>query len=143
MNMHVTSWEAFLFAVVDGEMNSKSFERMLKITSSIAAKKGISKILIDGSRVTGNPSSAERVEVATKLADHINKSGAKPSIALVGHSPTFNGLGVLAGRSRGINAMLFDSIPEALTWLRRSHMSEKGFIRAKSAHAFARNAHPH
>jgi hypothetical protein len=143
MNMHVTSWEAFLFAVLEGEVNPKSVERMLKITATTAARKGISKILIDGRRVTGTLSAAERVELGARLADHITTLGAKPSVAFVGHPPTFNGLAVVTGRNRGVKVMLFASFPDALTWLRRSHISETGLIRAVSAHASVRTAHAH
>jgi hypothetical protein len=143
MNMHVTSWEAFLFAVVDGEINSKAVERMLKLTSSIAAKKGISKILIDGSRVTGTLSTTERVELAQRLADHVKRTGANPGVAFVGHPPTHNGLGAATARGQGVNVMLFGNIPDALKWLRRAHVSEKGLIRAASAHASVRAAPAH
>ena len=125
MKLHAKSWEAFLYAVVDGEINSKSVERLLKLTSSMAARKGISKILIDGSRVTGTLSTDERLEVAGKLVDHLNKLGANPSIVFVGHSPSYNGLGVAAARKRGVNIMLFDNIPDALARLRQRHSREK------------------
>jgi hypothetical protein len=137
MNMQVRSWEAFLFAVVDGEVNSKAVERMLKLASSVAAKKGISKILIDGSRVTGTLSAVHRVELGENLGEHIGNLGGKPSVAFVGHPPTFNGLAVLAGRHKGINVMLFDNTSDAIAWLRRGRISEKDIraVAAASAHA--------
>lgn len=125
MNLNAKSWETLLYAVVDGEINPKSAERLLKLTSSMAARKGISRVLVDARRVTGTLLNSERVELAAKLADHVNKLGARPSVAFVGHPPAFNGFGVVAGRSRGVNVMLFDSMPDALAWLRRQHSREK------------------
>jgi len=75
---------------------------MLKLTSSLAARKGISKILIDGCRVSGNLSAAQRVELGATLADHVSKLGATPRIAFVGHPPTFNGLAAVTSRGRGV-----------------------------------------
>jgi hypothetical protein len=144
MIMHISSWEALLFAVVEGEINSGGYERMLKLASSISARKGISKILIDGSRVTGTLSPADRVELGQRLADHIKKTGANPHVAFVGHPPTFNGLGVATSRTRGVNAMLFGSVPDALKWLRRPQINEKDLVHhAVSPRPSGRTAHPH
>jgi hypothetical protein len=93
MNLNAKSWEAFFYAVVDGEINPKSAERLLKLTSSMAARKGISRILVDARQVTGTLLNSERVELAAKFADHVNKLGARPSVAFVGHPPAFNGFG--------------------------------------------------
>jgi hypothetical protein len=143
MNMHITSSEPLLFAVVDGEINPKAYERMLKLTASIAAKKDILKILIDASRVTGTVPAAERVEIGQRLADHVKRTGANPGVAFVGHPPTHHGLGAATARGQGVNVMLFGNIPDALKWLRRAHVSEKGLIRAASAHASVRAAPAH
>jgi hypothetical protein len=59
MNMQIKSWEAFLLAVVNGEVNCKAVERMLKLTSSIAASVS-QKFLLTGAESLGLflPSSA-------------------------------------------------------------------------------------
>ena len=136
MNMQVRSWDAFLFGVADGQLNSTSLERLLKLTAGTAARKGISKILIDGSRVTGGLSDAERVDIGERVADHINKLGPRLNVAIVGHRPTFSGLGVLAARGRGLNVMLFDNASDAIVWLKRGHVVSGGeAIHAASANA--------
>jgi len=117
MNMEVSFSDAFLFVVVGGEMNSKSCERMLKTAFGEAARKAVSKILIDGSRVTGTLSAEERVELGTRLADQVKSRGLEPTVAFVGHAPTFDGLGVAAIRKQGVNLKMFESIPDGLAWL--------------------------
>ena len=117
MKMQVMCSDAFLFLVVDGQLNSKPCERMLKTAVGMAVKRGISKILIDGSRMSGGLSAEERVELGTKLADHVKGRGAKPTVAFVGRAPTSDGLTVATIRNQGVNVKMFDSIPKGLAWL--------------------------
>jgi hypothetical protein len=126
MNMHIQSWEAFLFAAVDGETNSRSVERLLTLVSNTAGRKGISKILIDGRRLTGTLSTAEREALGVRIADLANKLPAKPAVAFVGHPPSFNGLAMATARNRGVNIKLFDSTDEGIAWLRRQHVRGNG-----------------
>jgi hypothetical protein len=130
MNLHTESWKPLLYAVVDGEVDPGSAELLLKLTTSRAAEKGISKILIDGRLVTGNLSTAEREALGAKLADHVAELGTTPSIAVIGHPPAFTGQAASVASDRGVNIELFESIPEGLAFLRAKITAEKPAIAA-------------
>ena len=116
MNLHRESWDALVYAIVDGKVEFNSCTRVFEQVVDLAAEKQVSKILLDGRFLTGSLSTAERVEMALQGRKHLLQRGTKPSIAFVGHPPAFNGLGVLT-RIEGADFRLFPGISEALKWL--------------------------
>jgi len=118
MNLNSKSWSALLYAMMEGEADLNSFERLFEQATNLAAAKGISRILVDGRLLTGDLSTADRRELAVKGTEHLAQLGTKLNIAFVGHPPTFNGLGALGGRELGApDFRLFPGISEALAWL--------------------------
>jgi hypothetical protein len=58
--------------------------------------------------------------LVVKQTDYQRQLGTHPSIAMVGHPPTCNGLLVMAAQSVGQDVRMFPSIQEAIDWLNRS-----------------------
>lgn len=119
MKLHTDTecWKPILYGIIDGEVDLDSSVRLLKFTTTMAAQKHISKILIDARLATGSLSADERVTLGAKLADHVKKLTTKESVAFVGYPPPFNRLGIDLARGRGVDVELFQSIPDALAWL--------------------------
>jgi hypothetical protein len=117
MNLHAESWQGVLLACVDGAIDLDSSRQMFEQIAITAAERQLSKVLIDGRLISGELSIEQREELSARAADYLVKLGTSPSIAIVGHPPTVNGLGAAAVRSRGFNLRVFPSILEAVEWL--------------------------
>ena len=117
MNLHTESWKGFLYAVPDGAVDLESYWQLLEQTAEIAAKKGLSGILVDGRLLSGNISTTERHELAVRAKEYFDERGTHPTVAIVGHAPTYNGIGVLAAQEQGIVVRLFSSLSDAIEWI--------------------------
>jgi hypothetical protein len=93
---------------------------MFERATNLAAEVHLSKVLIDGLRLTGDLSDIDRIDLAVKATDHLRQLGTHPAIAVVGNPPTFNGLAVLAAQSIGAEIQLFPNVPEAVEWLNKT-----------------------
>jgi hypothetical protein len=118
MSLHA-EWKLVLYAVTDGDVDLESCLQLFERLTSGAAQTGISKLLIDGRFVSGILSTAERIEIGETLAAYVNQLLPKPRVAVIGHAPTFNGLAVSIARKLDFDVELFESVPDALAWLRR------------------------
>jgi len=134
MNLYIWPQKEHLYAVVNGKLDLAYCAHLFKRAASLAVYRGFSKILFDARLVTGSLSIAERMILALVMADHVEELGQKTSVAFIDHRPTFDGRAVGVGRSRGFDVEMFESIPEGLAWLRRSHISETGTVHAVRAH---------
>lgn len=122
MNLHPESWDALLYVTADGEVDFDTTVRLCEQAGDLAIERRVSKILIDQRFLWGELPAIERIEVAVRGTDYMAELGIHPTVAVVGHPPTCNGLAVIAAQTLGADVRLFSTIPEALKWLNESRV---------------------
>ena len=85
----------------------------------------LSKVLLDGRQITGNPAIIERFYYGEFIADEVSKlidrgwNGAPPQFAYILREPILDPLrlGETVAINRGVHLKAFDNRDEAIVWL--------------------------
>ena len=125
LNVTTTFEGGILFAVITGEYSLEDAERVFLEILEALRETAISKVLIDGRAVSGEPSVADCFYYGEFMAIAVQKlvdSGwavEDPCFAFVLHEPILDPLrlGETVAINRGINIKAFQNKHEACRWL--------------------------
>jgi hypothetical protein len=106
-----------LLVTATGRVKFDAVVRLLKEVCDTAAANQINKILVNGLAADGELASFERYASGVEIAAYLTQRRMNVRLAFVGVPPTVNGFGVLVAQNRGVDAMVFPTSQEALTWL--------------------------
>ena len=120
----VTAESRFLRVIASGDFNLAEAERtFLKVIDAVAIHK-TAKVLFDGRKVIGEPTTMQRFFygnfAARTVARYAAESGKPaPQFAYVLEEPVLdpNRFGEKVARNRGMNMKVFDNLEEAFSWL--------------------------
>ena len=117
MEAALTSHEDFLLATAVGRVSFEELLRVFKNVVDTATERGLQKILMDFSAVTGELSSIDLYEIGKTMAEHCKARSIHPKVAVVGNPPLVTGFGAQVASNRGLVSMTFSETEPALKWL--------------------------
>jgi hypothetical protein len=106
-----------LLATVIGTLEWNAAARVSIETFDSAVQKQTTKILMDLLAVRGDLFESERLQVALRVAAHLEQHQFKPRLAVVGRPPAIEGFGVRILKMFGYTVEVFASRIDALAWL--------------------------
>ena len=119
MGLVVETRDGFLWATVTGRISMGEAAQGLKNIFDTAAEHKVPRILIDCHGAEVALTDQERYEIASSLLEYSLKKDLPFRVAIVGTSPTVNGLGAWVASLFGATAEAFSELKDAVDWLNR------------------------
>lgn len=119
MRTSATLKEGILRLTVTGESELEESVRVFEKMCRDARAKKARGVLMDLRKLTGVLSGRERLEMGSRVAACAEGLGGVPKVAVLGKPPTVDGFAAMVARNRGIEVDLFDTVEEALEWLKK------------------------
>ena len=119
LKVSIGSDDGLLLATVSGRFTLKKGVEVFNAICDAAVAKGLDRILIDCTGMSGEISTRDRYEFGKEVAGQpSNRMWLK--IALLGEEPVITGVGIATARNRGLDVELFSDPERAVEWLARS-----------------------
>ena len=119
MRTAATLKDGILWIKVTGEAEVEDAVRVFAKMCGDAAARKARGVLMDLSKLTGNLTGQERLELGSRVAACAEALGGAPRIAVLNAPPTVDGFAAMVAQNRGVTVELFDTPEEALEWLKK------------------------
>jgi len=119
MEVKLESRTHYLHATLIGPLSLEGILQAFQAAYDVAFGRGSGLILFDCSGLDGKLSSHDRLTLGESGAAYWSSRSWRitPRIAVVGNAPVIDGFAALVASNRGVNALTFSEVQEALDWL--------------------------
>ena len=117
IRLTLASHRDLLLATAAGQVSSEELLRVLATVIDTASERGLDKILLDFSALTGELPATHLYSVGKTIAQYCATKPFNPKLAVIGKPPTVTGFGAQVASNRGLISKTFSETEEALKWL--------------------------